>query len=691
MVIMVIFATCLLGRDMPRPTITIVTIITSEYFILRRCEMSRCSVVVLGLIVLLLTVAVAGCNQLLPLITGGGESPISSLTITIKGRVVDAESGSPIEGVTITTDPPTISVTTASDGSFIIEITLGESESGSPSSDQIKSDVKESISQQSSKSPLKVIFDHPCYEIASTTASQVQDTNLGTKELNKDYPIAEVIRVGNAIRLATDSSTYVHGGSGVSVSGKFTAKRDEVREVEVVVNGVSFEKLSPSTEDKMFKSTRTISLPKNKATTIELKAKTRSECFASTTNIVVHQDSLAPAIAFTSHTSGAVVATPVQTVTWEASEKVGTTEGSMILTLNGVEEIIDTTIGVPKEGGEGDSFSRPHTFGKEVRLREGTNTLTVKAVDLVGLEGKSDDLIISLDTLPPVISGAMTSDVASTSAKITWATDEAATGRVDYGPTTAYGSGFVSESSLSTSHSLTLTNLSSATTYHYRITSTDALGHSASTTSDYTFKTLSPPIITGLTANPSSVSINATSVITLVVSDPDGDPLTHSWSTSGGSIASSGVNTAIYTAPSSIPPGGVGVVSVTVGDGRYSASATVAITITGAPANISLASGNGQSGLAGTALANPLVVIVKDASGNPVSGVGVSFSVTSGGGSLSATSALTGSDGKASTFLTLGSVAGANTVTAQASGLAGSPVTFSATGVVLGSISRWKF
>lgn len=87
---------------------------------------------------------------------------------------------------------------------------------------------------------------------------------------------------------------------------------------------------------------------------------------------------------------------------------------------------------------------------------------------------------------------------------------------------------------------------------------------------------------------------------------------------------------------------------------------------------ISKASGDGQTNAPGTALAGPLVVKALDSNGNPLSGVTVNFTVTSGGGSLSPASAVTGSNGQASTTLTLGPNLGTNTVQAVASGIGGS-------------------
>lgn len=98
----------------------------------------------------------------------------------------------------------------------------------------------------------------------------------------------------------------------------------------------------------------------------------------------------------------------------------------------------------------------------------------------------------------------------------------------------------------------------------------------------------------------------------------------------------------------------------------------------GSATNLVLVSGNNQTGTAGTALSAPLTVRVTDSGANAVAGVSVTFTVTAGGGAVSASSVATNSSGLASTTLTLGSAAGTNNVQATSGSLAGSPVTFSA-------------
>ncbi len=86
----------------------------------------------------------------------------------------------------------------------------------------------------------------------------------------------------------------------------------------------------------------------------------------------------------------------------------------------------------------------------------------------------------------------------------------------------------------------------------------------------------------------------------------------------------------------------------------------IAITITpGAPATVSILQGNNQSGAAGAALPQALVVQVSDTFGNLLSGTPVTWTVvTTNGATLSQVSKNTDSNGKASALVTLGNVAG---------------------------------
>ena len=122
------------------------------------------------------------------------------------------------------------------------------------------------------------------------------------------------------------------------------------------------------------------------------------------------------------------------------------------------------------------------------------------------------------DTTPPVISDESASDVADTSATITWITDEPSTSQVEYWP----GSFSALDRTLVTSHSVTLTDLTPGTTYHYTCRSTDAAGNLA-VSEEHIFTTsgvspdTTPPVISAVSA--SDVSDDS-AIITWTTDEP---------------------------------------------------------------------------------------------------------------------------------------------------------------------------
>ena len=118
-------------------------------------------------------------------------------------------------------------------------------------------------------------------------------------------------------------------------------------------------------------------------------------------------------------------------------------------------------------------------------------------------------------------------------------------------------------------------------------------------------------------------------------------------------------------------------------DGFASATALVAVGV-GAPASIESAAGGGESVVVGTAVATPPAVLVRDADGNPLPGIPVSFKVTAGGGSANGAHAGNWQRRGRPPLAAGSSVrrSGANTLQATLSGLdvSGSPVVFTATG-----------
>ncbi len=91
-------------------------------------------------------------------------------------------------------------------------------------------------------------------------------------------------------------------------------------------------------------------------------------------------------------------------------------------------------------------------------------------------------------------------------------------------------------------------------------------------------------------------------------------------------------------------------------------------------------SGDTQQGNTGTALTQPFIVAVRDGSSVVFAGVPVTFAVTAGGGTLSATNTTTDLNGRAQTTLTLGNTVGTNTVRVSVTGIT-QTIIFTATAI----------
>jgi hypothetical protein len=108
------------------------------------------------------------------------------------------------------------------------------------------------------------------------------------------------------------------------------------------------------------------------------------------------------------------------------------------------------------------------------------------------------------DTLAPTIS-YIASRADRTSATVTWYTNERATTQLAYGTTSAYGSTTALVTKLGFLHSVKITGLSPATTYHFKVMSRDASGN-LSVSSDSTLTTRTAADATSPTISAISVS-----------------------------------------------------------------------------------------------------------------------------------------------------------------------------------------
>jgi hypothetical protein len=201
-----------------------------------------------------------------------------------------------------------------------------------------------------------------------------------------------------------------------------------------------------------------------------------------------------------------------------------------------------------------------------------------------------------------------------------------------------------------------------------------------------------PSVATTIAAN-SSASLTgsaggaATPAPSVIVKDQNGSPMggapvTFTVVSGGGTVSGATVT----TDASGIATVGAWTLGPAVGENVLSAvtGTLPAVTFTatstaGAAATVAKNGGDNQTAVAGTAVAIPPSVLVKDANGNAKSGVTVTFAVLSGGGSVTGGTATTNASGIAAVgSWKLGSSPGPNSLSATVAGL--TPLTFTATG-----------
>jgi hypothetical protein len=158
------------------------------------------------------------------------------------------------------------------------------------------------------------------------------------------------------------------------------------------------------------------------------------------------------------------------------------------------------------------------------------------------------------------------------------------------------------------------------------------------------------PVPGDITVTPTAAELDAvgqTQQLTAVVTDQDGGTISSpsvAWSTSNAGVASV-TSTGLVSA--------VGSGSATITATAGSVSATAAVTVSQTPTQVQKAAGDGQTANIGQTVATPLTVQVSDATGHPVSGVTVGFTVAPELGTLGSPTGLTGADGRAASSLTI--------------------------------------
>ncbi len=211
----------------------------------------------------------------------------------------------------------------------------------------------------------------------------------------------------------------------------------------------------------------------------------------------------------------------------ESADRTFTTLGSSALTISGmvVTDVTATgctvvwTTSVPADSqvvygpdiNYGSQSARTDMLEKDHRVvLAGLSQATVyhcQAVskDASGAVTRSADYqFVTVDSTPPVISDVVAGSITDSSAVITWTTDSAAEGSVEYGTSDRYGLVSAYDNTMVMAHRVALSGLAAQTVYHYKVKSRDASGQWAES-ADFTFTTgvdmsIDPPAIMYLTA-----------------------------------------------------------------------------------------------------------------------------------------------------------------------------------------------
>ncbi|MDP3910169.1 MAG: hypothetical protein Q8Q14_07235 [Gemmatimonadales bacterium] len=126
--------------------------------------------------------------------------------------------------------------------------------------------------------------------------------------------------------------------------------------------------------------------------------------------------------------------------------------------------------------------------------------------------------------------------------------------------------------------------------------------------------------------------------------------------------------------------GVVGTQTLTVSAGSLTPATFTATATAGTPASLAIVQGNLQTATVNTAVPVPPAVVVRDAGGNPVAGVQVSFTPGAASGAVTGGTATTDTTGVAVVgSWTLGTLAGPDTLVASVAGV--TPVAFTSTGL----------
>ncbi len=242
-------------------------------------------------------------------------------------------------------------------------------------------------------------------------------------------------------------------------------------------------------------------------------------------------DTTYPTVSINSPVGGATLSGTSVTISATASDNVG---------VVGVQFKLDS-----QNFGSEDTVSPYSTMMDTTTIPEGAHTITASARDAAGNIAASSEISITVsnaDNAPPTVSQPEASSITASSATITWGTNEMSDTQVEYGVSINYGLSSNLDTTLKTSHSITLNGLNTGTTYHYRAKSRDAAGNLAAS-NDLTFTTTIVDIMPPTRSNGAPVGTLIESTTSTTLSMTTSEAATCKYSTIPGIAYTSMQNT----------------------------------------------------------------------------------------------------------------------------------------------------
>jgi len=174
------------------------------------------------------------------------------------------------------------------------------------------------------------------------------------------------------------------------------------------------------------------------------------------------------------------------TISWEtdrpATSQVMICDPEGLCTWTDVDKNLVTQHSVALSGLKSDTSYHYKALSSDAKKNE-----TTAEGDLRTLE--------EIKIAPLLLSAIMVTNTTQSTATITWQSNQPTTSQVEYGTTQSYGSLTTLDARLVASHSATLTGLSPATTYHFRVRSKDAAGDEIISEGGRTFTTTQAVVV----------------------------------------------------------------------------------------------------------------------------------------------------------------------------------------------------